>query len=435
MSDPVIRVESLSKRYRLGLAEQRPETLVGALKSVAAAPLRNLRHLRRLDALRHDGDEHDTIWALRDVSFEVARGEVVGIVGHNGAGKSTLLKILSRITEPSAGRVRMRGRVSALLEVGTGFHPELTGRENVYMNGTILGMTKREIDRKFDQIVAFSGVEKFLDTPTKHYSSGMRVRLAFAVAAHLEPEVLIVDEVLAVGDQQFQAKCLGKMHEVTQQDGRTILFVSHNMAAVDQLCSRAIVLRGGRIIADGDVEAGIAAYLEQFRTDEGAADALEAARMPGMTPVIRRVEVLDARGRPTTAIPAGEAVEVRIGYDRGRPLAHAHFGVLFENSFGQRILLAQTRFQVGDLRELPPRGEVRCRIPSLPLTPSRYYMTTFCTEHRKRIDEIKRGFELDVVESNYYGTGRLPKSRQSLVLAPAEWQIPTDGTLGVEESS
>ncbi|MGD9857227.1 MAG: ABC transporter ATP-binding protein, partial [Planctomycetaceae bacterium] len=209
MSQPAITVENLSKAYRIGLKEEIPDTLLSAATSVLRAPLKNLKRLRSLDTYSTNGDAEDIVWALKDVSFEVQEGEVLGVIGRNGAGKSTLLKILSRITKPTSGRAIIRGRVSSLLEVGTGFHPELSGRENVYMNGTILGMTKREIDRKFDEIVDFSGVEKFLDTPIKRYSSGMKVRLAFAVAAHLEPEILIIDEVLAEGDAEFQSKCLG----------------------------------------------------------------------------------------------------------------------------------------------------------------------------------------------------------------------------------
>ena len=237
----MIRVERLSKRYRIGGRVENHRRLGEVLGELARAPFRRLR-----------GSAADqTFWALKDVSFEVKRGEVLGIVGKNGAGKSTLLKILSRITEPTEGRAELRGRVASLLEVGTGFHGELTGRENVYLNGTFLGMRKREIDRKFDGIVAFSEVERFIDTPVKRYSSGMYVRLAFAVAAHLEPEILLVDEVLAVGDAEFQRKCLGKMNDIAQE-GRTVLFVSHNMAAIQRLCSSAILLREGRVPFSGD---------------------------------------------------------------------------------------------------------------------------------------------------------------------------------------
>ncbi len=254
MSNPAIIVDGISKQYRIGVAADRYPTFREAIVGAVKAPIRRWRRLRE------HGNGEDTIWALKDVSFEVQPGEVVGIIGRNGAGKTTLLKILSRITEPTEGVARLRGRVASLLEVGTGFHPELTGRENIYLNGAILGMKKAEIDGKFDGIVAFSGIAKFLDTPVKRYSSGMYVRLAFAVAAHLEPEILIVDEVLAVGDAEFQRKCLGRMKDVAA-GGRTVLFVSHNMTAVRILCSRAVYLEGGRIVEDGDTPSVIGAYL------------------------------------------------------------------------------------------------------------------------------------------------------------------------------
>lgn len=304
MPKPVIQVENLSKAYRIGLKEEIPDSLMGAVTSWVKAPLRNWRRLRslntfneaaqksevgsqtsenssesngtqlatangtqvtkpKLQSTKHEPD--DIVWALKDVSFDVHEGEVVGIIGRNGAGKSTLLKVLSRITEPTSGRAVIRGRVSSLLEVGTGFHPELSGRENIYMNGTILGMTKKEIDRKFDEIVDFSGVEKFLDTPIKRYSSGMKVRLAFAVAAHLDPEILIIDEVLAVGDAEFQTKCLGQMKDAAYS-GRTIMFVSHNMAAIRDLCSRAIYVDNGAIREDATVEIACDNYIHQMNS-------------------------------------------------------------------------------------------------------------------------------------------------------------------------
>lgn len=259
MATPIITVENLGKAYKLGLKEEKYPTFREALVGAAKAPLRRFRHLS------DRGGADELFWALKDVSFEVQRGEVVGIIGRNGAGKSTLLKILSRITEPTLGRAVLRGRVASLLEVGTGFHPELTGRENVYLNGSILGMKRAEIDRKFDEIVAFAEVEKFLDTQVKRYSSGMYVRLAFAVAAHLEPEILIVDEVLAVGDAQFQTKCLGKMRDVAEHDGRTVLFVSHNMAAVRSLCNRALYVSEGTADHIGEVQTVIARYFDLSR--------------------------------------------------------------------------------------------------------------------------------------------------------------------------
>ncbi|MEQ9298387.1 MAG: ABC transporter ATP-binding protein [Cyclobacteriaceae bacterium] len=265
MSNPSIKVENISKRYRIG-AQQQEETLVQQITRSIIQPFSNFNRISSLSKF-DDHDDPTIFWALKDINFEVQQGEVLGIIGHNGAGKSTLLKILSRITEPTSGEITLRGRVSALLEVGTGFHPELTGRDNIYMNGTILGMRKREIDEKLDEIIAFSGVEKYLDTPVKFYSSGMRVRLAFSVAAHLEPEILIIDEVLAVGDAEFQKKCLGKMEDVAGQ-GRTVLFVSHNMESVERLCSRALLLENGLKSMDGSVETIISGYMSKGESDE-----------------------------------------------------------------------------------------------------------------------------------------------------------------------
>src|SRR5512135_829157 len=247
MTDIAIRVEDLGKRYRIGTAPERYKTLRDTIVAGVNAPI---QRLRRGTALTATSKDTSTIWALRNVSFDVIQGKVLGIVGRNGAGKSTLLKILSRVTEPTEGSAEIHGRVGSLLEVGTGFHPELTGRENIYLNGAILGMKRLEIERKFDEIVSFSEVEQFIDTPVKRYSSGMYLRLAFAVAAHLEPEILVVDEVLAVGDAEFQKKCLGKMSDVANE-GRTVLFVSHNMVAVQSLCSRVLWMQGGHIVGDG----------------------------------------------------------------------------------------------------------------------------------------------------------------------------------------
>lgn len=270
MSSFAITADGLSKAYRLGKQTRSPDTLVGALKAVARYPLDNFRHLRSLTQT-HSDDPH-LLWALRDASFEIKQGDVVGVVGRNGSGKSTLLKLLSRITDPTSGSARILGRVSSLLEVGTGFHPELSGRDNIYLNGTILGMSKREVDRKFDEIVDFSGVARFLDTPTKRYSSGMQVRLAFSVAAHLEPDVLIVDEVLAVGDAEFQRRCLGKMQEVAT-GGRTVLFVSHNMSTIGQLCNVGMLLSHGRITATGALKQVVQAYMDDlFTTQSDAGD-------------------------------------------------------------------------------------------------------------------------------------------------------------------
>jgi lipopolysaccharide transport system ATP-binding protein len=261
MNKTVIKVEGLSKRYRLGVKEKQAETLAGQIGNLIKSPWQNLKRLREMS--RFGVEDESVFWALKDINFEVKEGEVLGIIGKNGAGKSTLLKILSQITEPTSGKIEIHGRVASLLEVGTGFHPELSGRENIYMNGTILGMTRREIDTKLDEIIDFSGVEKFIDTPVKFYSSGMKVRLGFSVAAHLEPEILIIDEVLAVGDFEFQKKCLGKMEDVASR-GRTVLFVSHDLNAVSSLCNITLVIDKSRISYLGSTDKAIRRYKKAF---------------------------------------------------------------------------------------------------------------------------------------------------------------------------
>ena len=266
-----IQVNGLSKAYRIGLKDKKQETLVGTIMQAIKKPLRNFRNISNLKKFNSNKTSEDIFMALQDVSFAIQKGEVVGVIGKNGAGKSTLLKLLSRITYPSGGRIETFGKVASLLEVGTGFNPELTGRENVYLNGTILGLSKKEIDIRFDEIVKFSGIEQFIETPVKRYSSGMKVRLAFAVAAHLEPDILIIDEVLAVGDAEFQRKCIGKMQEISEGGGRTVLFVSHNMAAVKTLCTRGIVLKNGEIVFDGDQVSAINFYQSQL-DDSGDLD-------------------------------------------------------------------------------------------------------------------------------------------------------------------
>ncbi len=313
MSDVAIRVEKLGKRYRIGLKEELHDTLGGALVSWLKSPVENSRRLRKLSTFSDNGEAKDIIWALKDVSFEVKHGEVLGIIGRNGAGKSTLLKILSRITEPTSGRAVANGRVASLLEVGTGFHPELTGRENVYLNGAILGMTKSEIDQKFDEIVAFSEVEKFIDTPVKRYSSGMRVRLAFAVAAHLEPEILLVDEVLAVGDVAFQKKCLGKMGDVSKE-GRTVLYVSHNMFSLKNLCVRGILLESGEMLLDSDIHPVIDKYLGSGREQTGEIcwDSPDAA--PGDERVRLKAVRIVSEGAVTGTVDIAKEFRVEIDY-------------------------------------------------------------------------------------------------------------------------
>ena len=312
MSDIAIRVENLSKQYRIGSLQPRYKTLRGWLAEAAQTPVRRLSNVvRGKSALSAD----ETIWALKDVSFEVKRGEVVGVIGRNGAGKTTLLKILSRITEPTGGRARIRGRVGSLLEVGTGFHPELTGRENTYLNGAILGMKRAEIERRFDEIVAFAEIEKFIDTPVKHYSSGMRVRLAFAVAAHLEPEILLVDEVLAVGDVEFQRKCLGKMGDVARE-GKTILFVSHNMAAIRRLCHRAILINDGELSNDDRVDTIVGQYLSEGITPNQPVIEWSPTSGPRTNELaLRMIRIVDKTGRYASTLNTGDDIVIEVEYD------------------------------------------------------------------------------------------------------------------------
>jgi len=321
MSEAIIKVEGLGKRYVLshqggGGSRQGSKRFSEVLSRAARAPF---GWLSRAQGAARAARSQEDFWALRDVSFEIKRGEVVGIIGRNGAGKSTLLKILSRITEPTSGQIEIDGRVASLLEVGTGFHGDLTGRENIFLNGAILGMSRVEIKRKFDEIVAFAEVERFLDTPVKHYSSGMYVRLAFAVAAHLEPEILIVDEVLAVGDAQFQKKCLGKMQDIAGREGRTVLFVSHNMGVVANLCGRAILLKGGRILRDGPVSSVIGSYIETGATITGESTwAVDDPAAGNDRMRLRRARILSV-DKVTGDVPIDAAVTLEFDFELSGP--------------------------------------------------------------------------------------------------------------------
>ncbi len=363
MTKPIIQVERLSKRYRIGVRESETESLGQTLKDTVLSPFRYLREMSRPPT------EAETLWAIRNISFQINPGEVVGLIGRNGAGKSTLLKILARITEPSEGRAVLHGKMGSLLEVGTGFHPDFTGRENVYMNGAILGMKKREIDRKFDEIVAFSEVEKFLDTPVKRYSSGMQVRLAFAVAAHLEPEILIVDEVLAVGDAAFQRKCLGKMGQIAGE-GRTVLYVSHNLGSVQSLCRRALWLQDGVVKADGPAEEVIHQYLEGIET---RAERGELILSHDKTLRIVRVSLLDRNGKETTLFRPGESLTVEVEYNAQREIVRPYFWLGFSGALGN-LFTANTLLDNVRPEVLQSNGVLRLVIPQLPLMPNQQYV-------------------------------------------------------------
>jgi lipopolysaccharide transport system ATP-binding protein len=348
--EPAIRIEGVGKEYQLGAGTGHDARLSEQLQHILQRAFRRRSHAT--SHLTPDARTHESLWALRDVSLEVHAGEALGLIGPNGAGKSTLLKLLSRITLPTEGRITLRGRVATLLEVGTGFHPDLTGRENIFINGAILGMRRREIEARFDEIVEFSGIERFIDTPVKRYSSGMYVRLAFAVAAHLQPEILLVDEVLAVGDAEFQRRCLGKMQEVSA-GGRTVVFVSHNMAAVQRLCSRAVLIDKGRLVLDGMPGEVVAAYLDRgWSVDETGVTVIgdDADRFKGSCAArLRKVLLTDTGGRPTSSVRLGQRFRITLTFDILRPIGEAVVEIGISTTEGQRFATVQT----SDRADLP----------------------------------------------------------------------------------
>lgn len=385
MNNIAIKVENISKCYRIGLKENIHDSFGSAMIGFIKSPLKNYRKYRSLYKFDNinlnldsnkDSNSSDIIWALRNASFEVKEGEALGIIGRNGAGKSTLLKILARITHPTMGRAEIRGRVSSLLEVGTGFHPELTGRENIYLNGTVLGMKKKEIDHKFDDIVDFSGVEKFIDTPVKRYSSGMKVRLAFAVAAHLEPEILIVDEVLAVGDAEFQAKCIGKMNSVAKE-GRTVLLVSHNMGAISELCSRVLWLDSGCLKQDGSPQDVVTKYLSSGTQGVGSWASSPAEEHPGRLAWLKHARVLSGHGdKVSTLIHYNDQVNIEIEYEIKSGVRAFRSYLLLRNSFGNILWASHDTDgtdKVGQVRE-PGIYRSTCVLPECLLRPGHYYV-------------------------------------------------------------
>ena len=382
-SDAIITHSGLGKKYRIRHHARQAE--YATLRELIGNKVRSLFVRSSTAAKGARPAAQEDFWALKDVSCEIRRGEVVGIIGRNGAGKSTLLKILSRITEPSEGRVRLKGRVASLLEVGTGFHAELTGRENIFLNGAILGMSRREIHRKFDEIVAFSEVEKFLDTPVKRYSSGMYVRLAFAVAAHLEPEILIVDEVLAVGDAQFQKKCLGKLQDVAGKDGRTVLFVSHNMLAIRNLCSRGLFLKSGTLRFDGKMEAAIEAYLGEEQASTGEVSWAKAASPPGDEAMKLLAVRVRSEGQITSSVYIDRAVEIEIDYE-------TLVADLFATVSIHLNIMGACAFVGGPPSFIHPRGAHRavCTIPASLLNNGAYHVSVFLITNVTHLRVVER---------------------------------------------
>lgn len=422
MSGPLaIEAHGVGKRYRIGSREAVRDTLIGTVLGAMRRPLHNFRQLRALTHFE-DGEEKNVLWALRDVDFQVEQGEVVGLIGRNGAGKSTLLKVLSRITTPTRGRIELRGRVASLLEVGTGFHPDLTGRENVYLNGTILGMTKREIDLRFDEIVAFSEVETYIDTPVKRYSSGMRVRLAFAVAAHLEPEILLIDEVLAVGDAAFRRKSLGKLGDVANA-GRTVIFVSHNMAAISHICSRALLLENGRLVQEGDASEVVGAYLT--RSSQGVATGWRSEEATQAPVRINDLDLLTLDGNPMGTLCTGDGLRLRIGYtiEEGTSLPSASFVVRLKTHAGLELLrFSNTPISGFPIDDLSGDGQIDLVVPALPFTGGLYSMDVgiaregagFYCEH---LDVMT----FEVVAFDVYGSGFAIEQNVCTNVTPHRW--------------
>jgi lipopolysaccharide transport system ATP-binding protein len=421
MSEIAIKVEGLGKQFRIGSPE-RYRTLRDTLTDTLAAPFRLLGRLSRGEGAVKAPSE--TIWALKDVSFEVKHGQVIGIIGRNGAGKSTLLKILSRITEPTEGYAEIHGRVGSLLEVGTGFHPELTGRENIFLNGAILGMKKAEILRKFDEIVAFAEVEKFIDTPVKHYSSGMYVRLAFAVAAHLEPEILIVDEVLAVGDSEFQKKCLGKMGDVAKE-GRTVMFVSHNMAAVESLCSRGIQMDRGVVIYDGEALAAVRNYFSSSHNEPGPRDLSSVGGRTGSGEIrFVNAEVTNARS-PADFIYPGDALNVRLGFQCGKPIREPVFSAAIYERRGHCLFAILTSDLDMIIPAVETSGSIELVIERPNFLPGRYWLHCAVGDHHNphRFDHVLDAVCFDVQPADVYHSGRLAAAGWSSVFFDCRWHL------------
>ncbi len=424
MTTTAIKAAGLGKRYRIGVSRASNKTLRESIVDAATFPV---RHLRALSSSTRRATRLDSshIWALRDLAFEIPHGQVVGVIGRNGAGKSTLLKILARITQPTAGMVDIYGRIGALLEVGTGFHSELTGRENIYLNGAILGMTRKEIQRKFDEIVAFSEIEEFIDTPVKHYSSGMSLRLGFAVAAHLEPEILIIDEVLAVGDAAFQQKCIGKMSDVSEQ-GRTVLFVSHNMAAVRGLCSRALWIDKGALVQDGAVDDVVDTYMRQTLATLGDGQTKLSDRVDrkGAGPV--RFTTFATRlvgGQKEDPLRVGEDAQIILGYESENEQSIGEMIVFVHliDSFGNGITMLSNHLEGTRFSRLPPKGEITCTIPRLPLLPGEYIVNLTCRMGQTLSDKVSEAAMMRVVEGDYFGTGRQLASKQAVILLDHKW--------------
>jgi lipopolysaccharide transport system ATP-binding protein len=441
MSESVIVGKDLSKLYRIGLRKQAGRTFRETLADGLMSPIRNFKRIRQLTRFEELGNPQDRmppggngvdprrngiLWALKNVSFEVKKGEVLGIIGRNGSGKSTLLKILSRITEPTRGEAMIYGSTSSILEVGMGFHPELTGRENIFLNGAIMGMKKKQTEAKFDEIVSFAEVDKFIDTPVKRYSSGMYVRLAFSVAAYLESDIMIIDEVLAVGDAAFQDKCLRKMDTVAQK-GRTILFVSHNLGVIERLCGRAILLHEGSMIAEGRPSEVIAQYVEHPDYANDASNSLvdHPNRKEGSEIILREARMY-RNGQESGTFRSGDSMKIAVSFRREQPIIQMHFGIAIENAAGQRLSAFPSTVQAPRLVPDSVReGKIICEIPCLHLSQGTYYLTflirSLYSPSPSDLDRINQAVKFTVVASDYFGPDYGTVMKPGVYFEKAKW--------------
>lgn len=422
---PIMRVRDVSKRYRLGKRETHNQ-LREKIANTVGDSLRALR--TRADRTAPTvADTEGELWALRDVSFDVEQGEVLGIVGRNGGGKSTLMKVLARITEPTTGKIELYGRVGSLLEVGTGFHPELTGRENIFLNGAILGMKRAEIAARFDEIVDFSGIEQFIDTPVKRYSSGMYVRLAFAVAAHLQPEILLIDEVLAVGDSEFQRKCLGKMGDVARA-GRTVLFISHDMTAVQSLCAKCLLIKNGKIAASGPSNEVIGGYMaSMMRMDSGTASLVNHPGRPIGAADGSMTSVTLASGgvEPASYVRMGSTLSVKVSFASKRQISPV-LGVVIKNSRNLAILGVNNKIIQGyRFDQHVSSGIITCSFGNIPLLPESYSLDLYLGDGPRDIDVVHDAISIDVLTADVFGTGQLPPPGTAVVCWPASFCLDT----------
>lgn len=419
-----IKIENLSKQYRLGLVSTR--TLSHDLNrwwqtSILGKPDPYLK-IGETNVRESKGNS-EYVWALKDINLEIEEGEILGIIGKNGAGKSTLLKILSKVTSPTTGIIKARGRIASLLEVGTGFHQEMTGRENIYMNGAIMGMTKKEITSKLDAIVDFAGVERYLDTPVKRYSSGMTVRLGFSIAAHLEPEILVVDEVLAVGDAEFQKKAVGKMQEVSQKQGRTVLFVSHNMTSIKNLCSRGIILNNGYVHKNGPIEYVLSNYLS-MNFQEFNSDLEQRKRTEGNQDAYFSKIVMTVNGnRSERLIPTGASVSFYISIKSVKPINKLVIFLSVYNNEGSQLIHSNNLISnINGIHLVKGLNEVKCTFNYFPLQIGSYFLNLAMDGDGIRLDRVEQALQIEIVGSDVYKTGKLPKQNQGLIILPNRWE-------------